>query len=108
VQGIRKKVRTFYADVWQRQVMAHDDAKMLGDLPYSLRSQVTMCIVKHSLRKSPQNLLRCLPRAIQQLVVATMVPVTVCSGQDLVKEGSPAKRIWLLDTGEQPIDAPFQ
>eukprot|EP00873_Tetraselmis_striata_P018851 jgi/Tetstr1/439115/TSEL_002980.t1 len=82
-KDVRKKVRMFYTDVWQRQVMAHDDAKMLSDLPYSLRSEVSMSILRSSLRKCPHSLLRCLPRAIQQLVVAAMVPVTVCSGHDL-------------------------
>jgi hypothetical protein len=40
-KDLRKTVRTFYTDVWQRQVMTHHDAKMLEDLPFTLRSKVS-------------------------------------------------------------------
>jgi hypothetical protein len=43
--------------------------------------------------------LRIMPPSVQELLAASMVPVTVCSGQDLIKEGRPTEHLWLLHSG---------
>lgn len=111
--------------------MTHDDAKMLQDLPVSIRSkvlsgsalrmqqcsphylvepalirplwpQVILTILKASDKCWRSGLLHWLPDGMQQLLAGSLVPVTVCSGQDLIKEGRRAEHIWLLQSGNAP------
>eukprot|EP00873_Tetraselmis_striata_P000463 jgi/Tetstr1/420727/TSEL_011810.t1 len=99
-KDLRQAVQAFYRDVWKRQLMTHDDAKMLQDLPVSIRSKVILTILKASDKCWRSGLLHWLPDGMQQLLAGSLVPVTVCSGQDLIKEGRRAEHIWLLQSGE--------
>ncbi|KAL4425355.1 hypothetical protein ABPG75_009371 [Micractinium tetrahymenae] len=95
---LQRRIKTFYAEVWVRQHEVKEETVLFQELPHALRNEVAWQACKGMFGKVP--LLRELDDKTLYLLASKMTPFRFGPGHDLVTEGDPADRFWILVEGE--------
>ncbi|KAI7843229.1 hypothetical protein COHA_003209 [Chlorella ohadii] len=95
---LQRRIKTFYAEVWIRQHETKEETVLFQELPHALRNEVAWQACKAVFKKVP--LLQEMDEKTLYLLASKMTPFRFTGGHDLVTEGDPADRFWILIEGE--------
>ncbi|KAL4446679.1 hypothetical protein ABPG77_007923 [Micractinium sp. CCAP 211/92] len=95
---LQRRIKTFYAEVWVRQHEVKEETVLFQELPHALRNEVAWQACRSVFGKV--TLLRELDDKTLYLLASKMTPFRFGPGHDLVTEGDPADRFWILVEGE--------
>lgn len=95
---LRRRIRTFYAEVWLRHAESKEETEIYKELPHVLRGDVAWAVCKPLFKKV--HLLKDLDEQSLYLLASRMTPYKFGPGHELAGEGQPAERLWLLLEGE--------
>jgi hypothetical protein len=95
---LQRRIKTFYAEVWIRQHETKEETVLFQELPHALRNEVAWQACKAVFRQVP--LLHEMDEKTLYLLASKMTPFRFTGGHDLVTEGDPADRFWILIEGE--------